>query len=161
MNKNKNARNLFELLLSDKFREYCGGVISLAIILTSIYGTFSAIPKLQNYDLNRKLHVPQKEVIIRDPGVQHLIKREKEFTADFNRMYAELNCLEKIAWREQPLDSANIYPSANYPFLKLEESNPITMRQYYRYILEYRNKMYCHARQLANTKYKNYNSKQK
>ena len=162
MNKNKNARNFFERLLADEFREYYGIVVFSTIVSMGIYGTFFADHKLEDYDLNRKLqHFPHKEVVMHDRGVQHLIKCEKEFTADFNRMYAELKGWEKIAWYNQPLDSANIYPSANYPFLKLEGSKPITMRQYYRYILEYRNQMYCHARQLAKTKYANYKGKQR
>ena len=162
MNKNKNVRNFFERLLADEFREYYGIVVFSTIVSMGIYGTFFADHKLEDYDLNRKLqHFPHKEVVMHDRGVQHLIKREKEFTADFNRMYAELKGWEKIAWYNQPLDSANIYPSANYPFLKLEESKPITMHQYRQYILEYRNKMYCHARQLAKTKYANYKGKQK
>lgn len=161
MNKNKNERTFVQRWLADEFREYYGVVVFCTIVSMGIYGTFFAVPNLEDYDLNRKLHVPQKEVVIRDRGVQHFIKREQEFTADFNRMYAELKGWEKIAWYNQPLDSANIYPSANYPFLKLEESKPITMHQYRQYILEYRNKMYCHACQLAKTKYKNYNGKQK
>lgn len=161
MNKNKNERTFVQRWLADEFRDYYCIYVLSTIVLLGIYGTFFADHKLEDYDLNRKLHVPQKEVVIRDPGVQHLIKREKEFTADFNRMYDELKGWDKIAWGNQPLDSANIYPSANYPFLKLEKSKPITMHQYHQYIMEYRNQMYCHARQLANTKYKNYNGKQK
>jgi hypothetical protein len=96
-----------------------------------------------------------------DRGVAHFVKHEKEFTADFNRMYDELKGWDKIAWRSQPLDSAAIYPATNYPFLKSVKTKPVTMHQYHQYILEYRNKMYCHACQLAKTKYKNYNGKSK
>ena len=155
MNKNKNVRTFFERLLADEFREYYGIVVFSAIVSMGIYGSSFTDHKLEDYDLNQKLHVPQKEVVIRNRGVQHIIKREKEFTADFNRMYAELKGWEKIAWYNQPLDSANIYPSANYPVL----SKPITMHQYRQYILEYRNKMYCRACQLAKTKYANYKGK--
>ena len=159
MNKNKNVRTFFERLLADEFREYYGIVVFSAIVSMGIYGSSFTDHKLEDYDLNQKLHVPHKEIVMRDRGVAHLVKREKEFTADFNRMYDELKGWDKIAWQSQPLDSANIYPSANYPFLKLEGSKPITMHQYHQYILEYRNKMYCLACQLAKTKYKNYKGK--
>ena len=164
MNKNKNERTFVQRWLADEFRDYYCIYVLSTIVLLGIYGTFFANHKLEDYDLNRKLlhfPLPRKEVVMRDRGVAHLVKREQEFTADFNRMYDELKGWNKIAWRSQPLDSANIYPSANYPFLKLEESKPITMHQYRQYILEYRNKMYCHACQLAKTKYKNYKGKSK
>jgi hypothetical protein len=159
MNKNKNVRNFFERLLADEFRDLYGVVIFSAIISTGIYGHFFADHSLEDYDLNKKLHVPQKEVVMRDRGVAYTIKREKEFTADFNRMYNELKGWEKITWLSQPLDSAAVYPAANYSFH--EEPKPITMHQYRDYILEYRNKLYCHACQLAKTKYKNYTGREK
>lgn len=164
MNKNKNERTFVQRWLADEFRDYYWIYVLSTIVLLGIYGTFFADHKLEDYDLNRKLlhfPLPRKEVVMRDRGVAHLVKREKEFTADFNRMYDELKGWDKIAWRSQPLDSANIHPSANYPYLKLEGSKPITMRQYRQYILEYRHNMYCHACQLAKTKYKNYKGKQK
>ena len=153
--KNAFGKNFFERLSTGEFVDFYGPIIVSVFVLAYLYAHFLANHELKDYSLKEKLPAAQYEVVVHDPAVAHLIKREKEFSADFNRMYNELKGREKRNWRNQPLDSANIYPIMKYPCRELQP----TMHEYYRYILEYRNNLRCEANQLAITKYKNSKTK--
>ena len=130
------------------------------IIATTIFISDCNKPyaELENYNLKEKLPAPQNEVVINDRDIAKGIRHQKAISADFNRMYDELNVWKKITWPNQPLDTASWYRKAHPcpPYNSIP-----TMGEYRKYIDKYETELYFNAKKRAETKYANYKGKQK
>ena len=142
----------------DGFSEITKGPVLLIAAFIFMHALINkTYAELEDYNLKEKLPKPQNEVVVNDWDIAGSIRCQQRFAADFNRMYNELKGWEKIRWKKQPLDSANIYPTMKYPPRKVAP----TLGEYHDYIFEYERKLYQAAYQRAKTKYANYKGKQK
>jgi hypothetical protein len=115
-------------------------------------------PDLEKFNLKEQLPKLQNEAVVNDRDIADAINHQRKVSADFNRMYDELNVWEKITWPSQPVDTAcwfgKMYPCP--PFKHVP-----TMRQYRQYIYNYEKDLYKYAKEKATTKYTNYKCKER
>lgn len=133
-------------------------VIVACIIFVICYYDVINKPYLEKFNLKEQLPKPQNEAVVNDSDIADAIKHQRKVSADFNRMYDELNGWKKITWPSQPVDTAcwfgKMYPCP--PFKHVP-----TMRQYRQYIYNYEKDLYKDAKEKATTKYTNYKGKLK
>ena len=132
--------------------------IVACVLFVLCYYDICIQPDLEKFNLKEQLPKPQNEIVINDRDIADAIKHQQKVSADFNRMYNQLNGWKKITWPSQPVDSASwfrkIHPSPPY-------IHAPTMRQYRIYIYNYEKDLYKDAKEKLATKYANYKGKSK
>lgn len=160
--KNGKFNKIFDDLkffLDDGHKESPIPLFTVLIVLAAVFlCCYYDKPELENYNLKEKLPAPQNEVVVNDRDIAKGIRHQKAISADFNRMYDELNVWKKITWPNQPLDTASWYRKAHpcppYNYIP-------TMGEYRKYIDKYETELYFNAKRRSETKYANYKGKQK
>ena len=133
-------------------------IVTCILFILICYYDICMQPDLEKFNLKEQLPKTQNEAVVNDRDIADAIKHQRKISADFNRMYDELNGWKKITWPSQPVDTAcwfgKMYPCP--PFKHVP-----TMRQYRQYIYNYEKDLYKYAKEKATTKYTNYKGKQK
>lgn len=129
---------------------FVASVLGLNLVGRQILAT----PQLEKFNPVENVPNPQRQIVVQDKDIKASIKNHTLYVEDFYRIRNELNMVERLTWRQQPVDSASLIYKPIY-------GKQPTLKEYSRLILRHEQTLKEECRKRAKYKYANIDSKQR